>query len=117
MKLHLSGPMTGIPDYNRPEFNRVAEILRDMGHEVFNPATDISPDTPYRAAIAANLVWICTYAEGMVSLGGYSGSKGARAEAGVAHACGIPRWRHMPSNEFWPEDRHGAKLERIPNFF
>ena len=38
MKLHLSGPMTGLEDFNRPEFNRVAEVLQAMGHDVFNPA-------------------------------------------------------------------------------
>ena len=109
MKLHLSGPMTGITDYNRPEFNRVAAILRDLGHEVFNPAE--IPIADYRAMLLRNLAWICEHAEGMVSLGGYSGSKGARAEAGVAHACGIPRWLHMPSNEFWSEDLDGSNLK------
>ena len=37
MRLHLSEPMTGLEDFNRPEFNRVAEVLQAMGHDVFNP--------------------------------------------------------------------------------
>ena len=40
--VYLSGPMTGLPDYNRPAFNSVAEELRSQGMSVFNPA-DIGP--------------------------------------------------------------------------
>ena len=36
--IYISGAMTGIKDYNYPEFNRVAAGLRSAGHEVFNPA-------------------------------------------------------------------------------
>lgn len=36
--IYLSGPMTGLPDYNRPAFDRVAAKLRTTGKTVFNPA-------------------------------------------------------------------------------
>jgi hypothetical protein len=39
MKIFLSGPMTGLPEFNRSEFNRVARILEAQGHTVLNPAT------------------------------------------------------------------------------
>ena len=91
MKVYLSGPMTGLPDYNRPEFNRVAAILRDMGHEVFNPAEAEQPIL-YRVALASGLMWICEEADGIVSLRGSADSPGARAEIEVAAACEIPRW-------------------------
>lgn len=34
----LSGPMTGLPDYNRPAFHAAANALRLRGHTVVNPA-------------------------------------------------------------------------------
>ena len=37
-KLYLCGKMTGLPDHNYPEFNRIAAILRSKGYEVVNPA-------------------------------------------------------------------------------
>lgn len=43
-KIYISGPMTGIPEYNRPEFNRHATKLRNEGHSVFNPAECKIPD-------------------------------------------------------------------------
>ena len=37
MKIFVSGPMTEIENYNIPEFNRVARMLRNKGWEVINP--------------------------------------------------------------------------------
>lgn len=36
--VYLSGPMTGLPEYNYPLFNRVAKELRNTGVTVCNPA-------------------------------------------------------------------------------
>jgi len=35
--IYLSGPMTGIPEYNAPEFARFAEKYREEGFTVFSP--------------------------------------------------------------------------------
>ena len=93
MKLHISGPMTGIENFNRLAFNRVAGVLTDMGHAVFNPATDVPPDLPYRLAIARNLAWICEEADGIVMLPDSGKSPGSRAERQAAMTCGLPIWR------------------------
>lgn len=36
-KVFISGPMTGLPAYNFPKFNLVAQQLRDKGYDVVNP--------------------------------------------------------------------------------
>lgn len=43
MRIYISGPMTGYPDLNFPEFNRVAAALAAKGYDVVNPV-DINPD-------------------------------------------------------------------------
>lgn len=37
MKIYLSGPMTGLPDLNRPAFYKAAKALRKAGYQVVNP--------------------------------------------------------------------------------
>lgn len=42
--LYLAGPMTGIPQFNFPEFHRVAAILRDeYQFQIVSPAEQDSP--------------------------------------------------------------------------
>ena len=38
MRIYCSGPMTGVPDHNRPAFDAAAKRLREQGHFVINPA-------------------------------------------------------------------------------
>jgi hypothetical protein len=38
MKIYIAGPMTGLPDYNRPAFNAAARILSQNGEIALNPA-------------------------------------------------------------------------------
>lgn len=40
-KIYVSGPMTGIPEYNAPAFNALARRIKDMGLFCVNPI-DIS---------------------------------------------------------------------------
>lgn len=41
--VYLSGPMTGIKEYNYPLFNEVAADLRELGLIVLNPADNPEP--------------------------------------------------------------------------
>lgn len=111
MKIYLAGPMRGVPNFNFPAFMRAALELRDMGHEVFNPAerdnehhgTDISADNPtgdekqatkqhgfsLRDALAADMKFICECADAIALLPGWEKSKGATAERATAIALGL----------------------------
>lgn len=111
MKLYLAGPMRGLPEFNFPAFYYWSLILREVGHEVFNPA---ERDNEYygatistgnatgderqaasqygfslREALGADLAWICEHAEGIALLPGWRNSKGATAEHATAVALGL----------------------------
>jgi hypothetical protein len=109
VKIYLAGPMTNIPHFNYPAFNAAAAKLRADGHEVFSPAEydietygkDISNPTgdaaqstadhgfDRRAALKADLAWICDNAEGIALLPGWQKSSGARAEKALADALAL----------------------------
>lgn len=86
MKIYLAGPMSGVPDLNRPAFNAKAKEFRDEGHTVLNPASVIAP---MREALAEEMEWICLHAEAMAFLPGWERSYGARAEHALAVALGL----------------------------
>ena len=91
--IYLSGPMTGLPDYNYPTFHRVTAQLRASGHRVYNPAEyphDGAPeDFPIRQAFASYCTFICLEADMIILLPGWQNSKGALAERQLALNCGI----------------------------
>lgn len=108
MKLYLAGPMTGVPQFNFPMFNRAAAFLRSLGHEVINPAEEDSPEIRTRALasldgdpaallrdtgeswgtlLARDVKIVADDIEGIVLLPGWLGSRGALLEATVAFLC------------------------------
>lgn len=108
-RVYLAGPMTGIPHFNYPAFNAAAARLRAGGFTVFNPAEhdtqmfgkDISNPTgcaiqaadehgfDRRAALKADLTWICENADAIALLPGWERSSGANAEMALAKALSL----------------------------
>jgi hypothetical protein len=70
MKLYISGPMTGIPDYNYPLFEEVVQAFRDQGVKVFSPheidggeqVPTVCPAHPQRGTIGADETCCTTFA-------------------------------------------------------
>lgn len=88
-RIYLAGPMTGLPDFNYPAFNRAAKSLREAGWEVLNPAENPDPAEPvwreYMRMAVAQLVTCDTVA----LLPGWERSKGARIEWQLARGLGL----------------------------
>ena len=90
----ISGPMTGIEDFNRPAFMAAEEALKLAGFSVFNPAwMNFDGGFDNDAIMAIDLVALshCNY---IYQLDGWAYSKGASAEWNAALAMGIKSVSH-----------------------
>ena len=97
LKLYLSGPMTGLPEYNYPAFAAAAQHLRDKGATVVSPH-ELPADCPGCANTGLEHSWAehmrvdlaaLLTCDVIVLLPGWSESKGARLEKTVAEAVGL----------------------------
>ena len=88
-RYYISGPMTGIADYNRPAFMAASKELARLGLDHFNPATHGLPDglewSDYLRFDIRHLT-DCTH---IYMLPGWEQSKGARLEHRVARELGL----------------------------
>lgn len=88
--IYISGPMTGLPDLNKPAFHTAAALLHRAGYAVVNPACNGLPDeAPWGAHLRQDIKQLmdCT---GVATLPGSAASKGARLELHNARALGMP---------------------------
>lgn len=115
---YLGGPMTGIPQFNFPEFQRAAGLLRERGYNIVSPAELDDPETEAAALAspdgapgsgAANgesyedflgrdliIVSVPTCA-GMICLPGWEKSRGARGESWVVAYLKKPIYEYHDS--------------------
>ena len=84
-RMYLSGPMTGIPNYNHELFDRVAKEFRDANFAVCSPSEFFDGDlTKERKEYMREAVKYLLEADTIVLLPGWEESKGARLEVGIA---------------------------------
>lgn len=89
MKLYISGPMTGIVDFNFPAFFAAEELLRGLGYEVVNPArVGYVSGWKHRDYLKRDIPMLLE-CDGVALLDGYEDSKGCRAEIVVAEVCDL----------------------------
>lgn len=90
MKIYISGPISGKPDYNRAVFNAMAAKLTAEGYTVYNPAQyPFEGAFPLRTAFSAFCRWICEEADAIYLLPGWHFSEGAIAEWALARRLGL----------------------------
>ncbi len=99
--IYLSGPMTGIEEFNRPAFDQAAKELRANGFDVIVPGENESYDPIEKANwavqkqkrefyLSRDIEFILEQADIVVVLPGWESSEGAKLEVAVAQAVGIP---------------------------
>jgi hypothetical protein len=82
--------MTGLPEYNYPAFHEAKARLTEAGYKVVSPADlPIRDDWEWIDYILADIKSVFGV-DGIATLDGFQGSKGARIECQIAHERGIP---------------------------
>ena len=109
---YLSGPMTGLPFWNFPEFDQAREYLRNEGFSVICPAerdrrlgfdesSDVWPDELHDQAARGDAIAIAG-ADAIAVLPGWMKSTGCRVELTLARWIGLPVVRAL--------DPHGPDI-------
>lgn len=99
-KLYLSGPMTGIENYNHEVFDRVAAEFRQVGFQVCSPAEFFDGDiTRERHEYMREAFKYLLEADTVVILPGWEESKGARLEIMVAQELGLNLVEYVEPDE------------------
>jgi hypothetical protein len=109
MKYYIAGPMTGVPQFNIPLFDRVAKLLRESGRSVVSPVeldsaimreaalaskdgnmADITAKTAetWGDCLARDVKMIADQLDAIVMLPNWQKSRGARLEVFVGLLCG-----------------------------
>jgi hypothetical protein len=92
-RIYLSGPMTGLPDFNFPAFEDAAIWFRALGFQVETPHERFGgrqelPRATYMRADVRDLVTLDL--DAVIVLRGWRESPGARLEAAIAQEIGVP---------------------------
>ena len=88
-RVYVAGPMTGIADFNFPEFNAEAEALRAQGLSVLNPADHgIVVGANWADYLRHDIAGLAS-CERIHLLRGWSKSKGAQLEVTIGKALGM----------------------------
>lgn len=89
MKIYIAGPMTDLPELNRPAFHHASAALTNDGHVVLNPAT--LPDGLSQFEYMDICLAMLRCADGIYLLQGWELSAGARAEHALAEKLSLRR--------------------------
>lgn len=114
-KCYISGPMTGLPYFNFPAFEKAAEYLRAAGWAVYSPRENdleagIEPNPEgklteggplYKDLMKRDLWQVCD-SDAIFVMPGWEWSEGARLEVDVAHRVRVPVFSLLSGREIEP---------------
>lgn len=109
-KYYLAGQMTNLPQFNYPEFFRIANRLREEGYQIISPAELDSPETVEAAMaspdgtlgsgvvngetwgdfLARDVKIVADQVDGIIAMHNWHKSRGARLEVFVARLAKKP---------------------------
>ncbi len=100
--------MTGLPNFNKEEFEKVEKTLCDLGHSVFNPAwllpMNENEEFDYDDILAIDMCAL-THCNAIYVLKGWGLSAGASAEVEFAKATGMRMYCDDNINELFGGER------------
>lgn len=89
MRLYVAGPVTGVPDLNRPAFDCAAERLEAAGHSPLLPHWFAPAGADWQTAMR-RCVETLVRCDGVALLPGWESSRGASLESDLAAGLGMP---------------------------
>lgn len=106
VRVYIAGPISGLPDGNRPAFAAAADMIRRIGAEPIDPhhVSDMAGVTTWRDCMIADLAELI-HADAVFLLPGWSLSRGAKIEADLALALAIPNFQSHEHLASWLESR------------
>lgn len=114
-RVYLSGPMTGRPELNFPAFHHAADVLRDAGYLVVNPAESslqATHDGTWEAYLREDIAAMVK-CDVIALLPGWCHSKGAQLEKSIADAVGIPSYPVATFRQHVPVMQSATKRKEI----
>jgi nucleoside 2-deoxyribosyltransferase len=87
--LYISGPMSGLPEYNHAAFAEAARLLRRAGYQVTSPTDNGLPNSATWQQHMREDIKLMMDCDGLAILPGWQHSRGANAEINLAHALGM----------------------------
>jgi hypothetical protein len=113
---YLTGPMSGIPQFNFPLFLSAAKELRERGYTIISPAELDDPEdralslaSPDGAVTSLRHSWgemlsrdvkiVADEVTGLILLPQWQRSRGAKLECYVGILCGHPFARYVPHHD------------------
>ncbi len=114
---YLAGPMTNIPQFNFPAFDKAAKILRDAGYNLVNPAEldeekerKLCMESTEGSTGDSTMTWrqclrrdvdivLDDNCVGVFLLDNWTSSGGARMETYVASSAGVPLYEFFYDDE------------------
>ena len=113
-RLYLSGPMSGLKNFNHETFNLNAAFLRDEGWSVFSPAemdlelgidlTGPITEDQYQA-LMRNDYRALTECSAIAFLPGWEKSRGAKLESDFANVLKLDRYRVDASKSYFEQEK------------